>query len=186
MIADSDIPIVWEDPQLSWDRPNASNMSRIVQRFLKTVCSFLILLDNDQVPYNDLVDIVKADKDVVSCPTVTRKNGLHEWMAYRFESNAYEWNLNGYKSIDLDALEDPPDFLEVDTIGGGCLIIKRRVLTEIKDPFVDVFNQYGVRIRGCDLEFGRKVKEHGFGLYVTPKKRCEHYKCLGVSRYAGM
>lgn len=179
MIMASDLPFVFEDPQITRGQPASDVRCRIVKRYLHTSCGFLIMIDNDESPFHDLVDIVKANKDVVGCPAITKQNGILQWQAY----SAYEKEGKGYKSTDLDALVDPPDFLERDAVGSGCIIIKRRVLEGMKAPFVDVFNKDGERVRGYDLNFCRRVKEAGFKIFTTPKKRCEHFKCIGLSGF---
>jgi GT2 family glycosyltransferase len=174
MIMTSEIPVLWEDPQLSRGQPLASNYCSIVKRFLKTSCGHLLMIDNDEAPFCDLIELVLADKDIISCPARIMLKGKLRWSAYTKVKG-------GYKPVDLDALVDPPDFLAADAVGSGCIIIKRAVLEEIKPPFVDVFDADGIRTTGQDLEFCRRALEAGFEVFTTPKKRCEHFKCIGIS-----
>jgi len=171
----SDLKFVFEDPQITRGQPASSLRNEIVKRFLQTSCGFLIMLDYDEVPFHDLVDLVHADKDIISCPSLTKKNGKLLWKAYEKDGKLY-------KSIDLDKLIDPPDFMPVDGIHSGCIIIKRRVLEDMKSPFQDVFDDDGIRTKGYDLEFCRRAIEAGFKVYTTPKKRCGHFKCVELSQ----
>ena len=178
MLSTSDLKFVFEDPQITRGQPASSVRNEIKKRFLQTSCEFLIMLDYDEVPFHDLVDLVEADKDIISCPSLTKKNGKLLWKAYNRVGDRY-------KSIDLDKLVNPPDFMAVDGIHSGCIIIKRRVLEDMKAPFQDVFDDDGVRIKGYDLEFCRRAIEKGFEVYTTPKKRCGHFKCVELTTIKG-
>ena len=116
MAKTSELPIRFEDPKETRGHPAAAVRCALVKRYLRSKCDYLIMLDNDQVPYNDLIDIViameKEGMAVVSCPAQTKQKGKMRWMAY----SAYDKKEGGYVSTDLDSLKDPPDFLERDAV----------------------------------------------------------------------
>jgi len=184
MIRTSKLKFVIEDPQITRGYPLGDVRCRIVKRFRQTSCRFLVMIDNDEVPFHDLSEIIEAmasndEIDIVDCPALTKQNGILQWHAW----SVYEKDgKKGYKSIDLDALIDPPDFLRADVVGGGCMIIKRHVLEDerMKAPFVNVLDENGEVILGEDFSFCIKAGEAGYKIFTTPKKRCEHFKCVGI------
>lgn len=168
--------LLFEDPRLAQEKPTSNNRNKAHQRYLKTKCDFLMMLDADITPINhNPAELALADEDIIGCPYRTRnKAGELLWGVYK--------RINGiYRNVDIDKIKDSPDLFAVDAVVTGCIIIKRRVLEKIKVPFEDIFDENGERIRGHDIEFCRKAKEAGFEVYTTPKRRCEHFKCVGVS-----
>jgi len=184
MIGSSKLKFVVEDPQITRGMPLGNVRCKIVKRFLRTSCRVLVMIDNDEAPFSDLSEIIEAmgdEMDIVGCPSLTKQDGLLKWHAW----SAYEEKdgKQGYKSVNLDALIDPPDFLSVDVIGGGCMIIKRRVLEDerMKAPFIEVIDKdTGEIVLTEDFDFCIKAKEAGYKIFTTPKKRCEHFKCVGI------
>lgn len=163
-----------EDPKITQGYPISSNRNMIKKRFMGTDCSFLMMFDCDNAPFGDPAELVLADKDIVGCPCRTR-NGKGELVW-----TAYEKIGNGYVNIDLDKLENPPDFMPVDAVGAGFILIKRCVLASMKVPFVDSFDEHGEWKLGEDISFCEKAIEAGFKVYTTPKMKCEHFKCDGL------
>lgn len=169
------VKLVLETLGLTWDKPIASNRNRIVQRFLKTDCDFLMMIDDDVVPFFNIAEMVFYNKDIVGAPTRRRKAERIEWVAYKKNPVG-----EGYYSIDLDRVDPNADLIKVDAIGTGCILIKRAVLEKVKCPFVDIFDDNGVRIRGMDLNFCDKAIEAGFEVFVSPKRICEHFRDVGL------
>ncbi|GAG55050.1 unnamed protein product, partial [marine sediment metagenome] len=145
------------------------------QRFLKTDCDFLMMVDDDVVPMFNIAEMVFWDVDIVGSPTRRRKERRLEWVAYSKNPSG-----EGYYSVDLDKVDPNVDLLKVDAIGTGCILIKRKVLETVKAPFVDIFDENGVRIRGMDLNFCVKAKEAGFKVFVSPKRISEHFRDMGL------
>lgn len=57
--------------------------------------------------------------------------------------------------------------------GDGCLLIHRRVMEVIPDPWWE----YGETIRGAvdhDMVFSRKVRDHGFSIFLDPRVMIGH------------
>jgi 2-polyprenyl-3-methyl-5-hydroxy-6-metoxy-1,4-benzoquinol methylase len=63
------------------------------------------------------------------------------------------------------------DLIECDGVGGGCLLIHRRVLEAIKDPW---FKCNEGAPAGEDFDFCRKVQAAGFKIFVDPGVICGH------------
>ena len=174
MMATKEVYVGLENPVKTWDIPRASNCNRVRKRFLETDYDFLLLIDQDKVPIGNPAELVFADEDVIGCPYLTRlRNGKVVWSAYK-----YIQERDSYNPIDIEALENAEDLVAVDAVGGGCMLIKRYVLKDI--IFEDIFNEEGIRTRGQDIEFCRMVKQEGFDVYTTPKRKCENFKITGI------
>lgn len=169
------VHLVLETLGLTWDKPISSNRNRIVQRFLKSDCDFLMMIDDDVVPFFNVGELISYDVDVIGAPTRRRKEQRLEWVVYSRNPSG-----EGYYAVDLDKIDPNVDLLGVDAIGTGCILIKRKVLETVKHPFEDIFDKDGVRIRGMDLNFCDKAKAAGFKIFVSPKKICEHFRDVGL------
>lgn len=63
------------------------------------------------------------------------------------------------------------DLIECDGVGGGCLLVHRRVFEAIKDPWFECAK--GTQA-GEDFDFCRKVQTAGFKIYADPGVLCGH------------
>lgn len=166
-----------ENPSISWGIPITQNRNRIVQRFLETDADFLLMFDDDVIPFFNPAEAVSFNKDVVGLPTRRRSGQRLEWVVYQKHPTLE----NRYAAIDLDKVRGDADLLKVDGIGTGALLIKRKVLETVKAPFMDIFDEEtGLRILGQDLNFCQKVIKAGFEVFACPKMICEHIKDHGL------
>lgn len=63
------------------------------------------------------------------------------------------------------------DLIECDGVGGGCLLIHRRVLEAIKEPWFECAKG---TVAGEDFDFCRKVQTAGFKIFADPGVLCGH------------
>ena len=68
----------------------------------------------------------------------------------------------------------------IDSGGTGCIMIARRVLEAVQQPFKGVYDDYGVRVTGQDIEFCRRVKELGFEIWTHWDYPCHHFKTIDL------
>lgn len=140
--------------------PASSTRNRIAKLFLaEQDADYLVMLDDDQAPTCNILDYIEHDLDVIGFP---------------------------YPSIRINAPDpipwypSPPDpdggIREVEFVGGGCLIIARRVLEAIPRPFEDYFDADGVFSEGEDLSFCRRVREAGFTIHLVSDRPLLHIK----------
>ncbi len=165
-----------ENPAVSWGIPITQNRNKIVKRFLDTNADFLLTFDDDVIPLFNPAEAVFYDKDVLGLPTRRRSGQKLEWVIYAKHPTLE----NKYASIDLDKVKTDADLLQVDGIGTGAILIKRKVLEMVKHPFEDLFDEDGIRKLGQDLNFCKKVIKAGFKIFVAPKMICEHVKDHGL------
>jgi len=161
---------------LTWANPICSNRAKIMMRFLthEPRQDFLLTLDDDVVPYFNPAHFVFANKDVIGFPALVRSTGQQIcWTAYTKHAE-----LDGYVAVDLAKVDNKFDLLKVDTVGTGCILIKRDVLERLKHkkPFAVPFDKYGQSRFGTDFAFCRKASVAGFEIYTAPNHLCEHFK----------
>jgi len=171
------VKVIWENPSKTWANPISSNRNKIVKRFLETDCDYLLMIDDDVVPLFNPCELVFVNRDIVGAPALVRSSGqIFNWTAYIPHSDGV-----GYSAIDLDSIDDFLDILEVAIVGTGCILIKRKVLENIKAPFHSEFDEDGIQTYGTDFAFCRRATKAGFKIYTTVHKRCEHFKEVGYS-----
>ena len=66
--------------------------------------------------------------------------------------------------------------------GTGVMLIRRRVLEHpaFRAPFVDEFNEWGIRVEGHDLAFCRRARESGFKVVSVLQRPASHYKTIDL------
>ena len=149
----------------------------IVKRFLATDCTHLLMIDDDVVPLFNPCDLVFIDRDVVGAPALVRSEGqTMVWTAYSAHSSGA-----GYSAIDIDSVDDMFDVIEVAIVGTGCIMVKREVLENVKQPFHSMFDDDGIQTYGTDFAFCKRATDAGYKVFTTTHRRCEHFKELGLS-----
>lgn len=176
----SEVKIMMEPMHLTWGHPISSNRNSIVKRFLGTDADFLLMMDNDVIPLSNPAEMVFADKDIIGFPAKVRQshNSIN-WTAYMVNPQAKE-SGEAYIFIDLDSVDDKIEVLEVDAVGTGAILIKRKVLEALQAPFNCEYDKDGVTSFGTDFAFCRKAKQNGFKVYTAPQRFCEHIKTIGL------
>lgn len=148
--------------------PTYSNRNTCVKYFLeKTKYSHLLFIDSDTVPFDNPLKMVKHNVDVVG--------GVYPmWRIDHFEWLAMEKQPNGlYKTVPADKRKG---LVEVDGLGAGCLLIKRKVLENLEAPFKDKIGKDGRREIGHDYYFCERVKKKGYKIYADWDILCDHIK----------
>ncbi len=170
------VELVWERPSATWSEPICSNRAHIVNRFLKTDCDYLLMIDDDVIPLHNPVELVYADKDIIGSPAKVRQdNQSLNWAAYVKAKGKEEYYPTDFGTVSSDV-----DLLKVDIVGTGCILIKRRVLEKIKAPFLVEFREDGTNKYGTDFAFCRRAAVAGYDVYTTPQRVCEHIKEFGL------
>ena len=152
------------------------NRNTIVQDFLKTDCQWLIMMDHDNPPLNNPLDLIKFNKDIMCLPTMMWRgiDGAdgNEGLAF----NVYRKVKGGWATFVYDGKNK---LFSADRVGTGCILIKRRVLNKMKDqaPFLsDVDKKTGMRVLGEDIMFSDKARKLGYKIWGHWDYVCSHYK----------
>lgn len=158
------------------DRPIANNRNKIVLKFLEGDWDYLLMLDDDTVPHRSPLDLIDADKDIIGYPYPQWNEGDIYWLAM-------DQDGDGYKPI-------PPErrhgLQQVDAIGTGCILIKRKVLEEVRAPFMRKWSEDGIAELGLDFYFCQKAKDAGFEVWCDWRAPCSHFKTLDLIEVLGL
>lgn len=161
-------------------KPISHNRNQIVKDFMVGDFDFLLMIDDDQAPIgDDPLELVRLNKAIVGLPTPI-------YNEVKNPDNPIAWNVgrdSEQGNWDLIQLEDV-GLVEVDAVGTGIMLIARRVLEHpaMRAPFMDKFDEDGIRIQGLDFLFCRRAREAGFKVYVHTKYLSEHFVELPVLR----
>ena len=166
---------------------------------------WLLTVDDDIVPPLDILDMIKYGKDVVQAPAVVLVNGMFEWVGKRYhnQQSIYDQTferffhmLNGHDLVPVTLTQNLPDgkkgadyntmvpvpkpyprgLYPVDTIGTGCLLVRRCVIETLGvarhrteyDELVNMKNTH-------DGVFSECVHDAGIEMWCDTGRRCEHW-----------
>src|SRR4030042_4316137 len=131
-------------------KPISNNRNTIVQKFLSTECEYLMMVDDDIIPPPNILRLVDFDKDIITPLMFTKQRGeLLPIFLTRKPDGIY----------DVDDYLNKTGLCECDATGTGCIIIKRKVLEDLKYPFRNKYDIDGVKTLGLDLNFCQRAKE---------------------------
>lgn len=144
--------------------PLENNQHHIIRDFLDGGENYWLSIDSDTTPIQNPLDLVALDKDVVGLPYpiwhYTDEPGERPiyWAAYDYVEAAA-----AYKE------HEPKDGLQrVDAIGGGCMIIARRVFEHpsmMNGAFARTVNGDGTVEKGNDIAFCERARAAGFEIW---------------------
>jgi len=164
-------------------RPYENNLHHIVNQFMNEDHDFWLNIDSDNPPYNNPLDLVELDLDVVGLPTPV----LHIVEGNK-ERPVYE---NCYKYVEqADAYTEWPEkdgLQRVDALGTGCVLYNRRVFEDPemrKAPFQRLYNEDGTVERGNDIAFSERARARGFLLFAHYDYRCMHFSNVELHEVA--
>lgn len=150
--------------------PVAKARNRLVEKFLATEDTHLLMLDADTVPPPDGVKkLVDADRDIISGMTpVIQENEIF--------SNV--WIDGKQLALNDVAFKDPNGLIHAQGVGASFILIHRKVFEKLEAPyFYDLWSKEGQYISE-DIEFCNRAKEAGFDILVHAGVRCRHFKSV--------
>jgi len=166
------------EPTIFYSKQTGVDVNRnvISKQFLQGGYKFLLMIDDDNPPLKNPLDMIEKNKDVVVFPTLMYKGdaGKIAFNVFRKTPIGWETMVNNGKS----------KMVKVDRAGAGCILIKRRVLEKIKCPFKTIVNPEGIRILGEDMDFSDKVWSNGFEIWANWDYCCSHYKTVDLMSVA--
>ena len=147
------------------------NRNLLVDTFLKTDCEWILFLDADTAPPLGLVDMTKNGKGICS-------GVYHVWMDQNLVPLLMKRTGSKYDVIDK---EPESHLVEVDGIGGGSLLIHRRVFAKLKKPyFLDIYSTTGFRVLGNDYYFCEKAQKAGYKIWVDLRYCSKHFNNIDL------
>jgi GT2 family glycosyltransferase len=157
------------------DVPGESNRNRICKKVVEEGYDYVLMIDNDNPPISNPLDLIDLRKDVIALPTPTAKNGELIWVVGKEFDDGIKCYLLNNKQEGLE---------EVDAVGSGCLLLSRKVLEEVKAPFMREWNDDGVAVTGQDFAFCKRAKKAGFKIYAHWDYVCSHFKEIDLLGFA--
>lgn len=153
-------------------KPSERNRNLAVQSMLEGGFDYLLTIDHDVVPKANPLDLIELDLDVV-CFAVPQWNMTDpKFPIYFVAMDAVEGGYREHKT--QEGLQ------EIDAAGSGCLLIARRVLEQVKAPFVREWNDDGIDTCGLDFAFSKKAKSLGFKVWCHYDFVADHFKELSL------
>lgn len=155
--------------------------NRICHKFLLSDADYLIMIDDDIVPPPQILEMARHDKDVIGalCYAYMPDRGYY--------SVAYEKDAPPAAGASLSLMGIGRDIehtgvREVELVGGGCMMIHRRVLEGIGDPFFRMEMDETVQwiTASEDFSFCRKARKAGFRIWLDTGMPCRHIKSLDM------
>lgn len=144
--------------------PLENNQHHIIKDFIAGGEDYWLSIDSDTAPIKNPLDLVALDKDIIGLPYpiwhYTEKSGERPiyWGAYDYVEAE-----DAYKE------HEPKDGLQcVDAIGGGCMLIARRVFEHPamqKGAFARTTYKDGTVQKGNDIAFCERAREAGFEIW---------------------
>lgn len=155
------------------EKPISYNRNKIVKDFLESGHDYLLMIDGDNVPPINILDMVEHEKEIVG--------GLcFAYMKDAIIPLVLKKNENGsYTTMRIDGSEG---LIECDAVGSGCMMIKREVLEEIKAPFLNEYDEDGIKVTGLDIAFCRRAKEKGFKVWCDLNQPISHITMIDLKK----
>jgi len=172
-----------ENPQRSWGHPIGSNRCKIQKRFLQSDADYLLMMDDDIIPYFNPGEFCFADKDIIGFPAkVKQSERALNWVVYQKHPE-----VEGFGPVDFSRLDSKYDLYDLGEgiVGTGCIMVARRVLEKIPGAFKEVIDDEGIPKWGTDFAFCRRAYEAGFKIWAAPNHVCEHIKEVGLLDITG-
>ena len=147
-------------------KPHDHCRNVIVNEFLKTDCQWLLMVDSDVVPPDNVLDMVHNGVGVCSAHVSTCVNGEVIPVGMTKDKNGYHHNFK----------HSTPCLHKVDAVGTGCILISRDILEQMGKPYFQFVYKDGILINGEDFDFSERVGE----VYFDSRYKCRHYTTISV------
>jgi len=163
--------------------------NRAVEWFLESDADWLCMIDNDTVPPDDFIPRVLdftrncAQADIVPLPYYIRPrvnvDGLLLCTGLRHPTEPNTYTL---------PFQIPHEWREIDVGGGGCMFIRRGVLTKMEKPWFripETARLEHLQTGACeDFDFCTRAQAAGFHLFTHGGLECAHLHTVDVSAVA--
>ncbi len=135
----------------------------LTKKFLESDADYLLMIDDDNPPTRNVLDLLKEGKEIVIFPTPI------------FYNKKIMWNIELGEHKQLSGLQ------QIKSGGTGCILIKRSVFEKLEpNPFDTKVDSYGVTTEGQDIRFCRLAREVGIKIWTDWSYPCDHYKTVNL------
>jgi len=152
-------------------KPISYNRNLICKRFLETDFDYLLMIDGDCVPTENLLNLADYDKDIIGGTCFGFINNMIVPFCMKQRTD-YKYDV-----IDTDLNNG---VVEVDAIGSGVMMIARRVLENIPYPFRNEYDPEGIKTKGLDFNFCRRAKELGYKVWCDTDMLVSHWTTVDL------
>lgn len=170
---------LWKDPRYLvkiamsvMSPPLENHHNSVMAEILETDIDWWLILDDDTAPHKNPLDLIELDKDIIGIPYPIYNHGdkyghdLH-LTAFRYNGERYS---QYFPRVGLQ---------QVDAVGGGCLLVSRRVVDHAdmqKGAWLRKYHPNGTVRVGNDIAFCERAREAGFEIWAHFDYPCEHLK----------
>jgi hypothetical protein len=146
--------------------------NQIVAAFLQSDAQFLLMIDDDMIPPDDLLEMAAYDCDIVGALYYAWNIGSGPFVAAYWEESDGQYARPKPGYIENTGLR------EITLVGGGCIMIHRRVLEAIPVPWFSFETDAAGQkiITPEDFLICRKAISHGFKVFLDTDRVCGHIK----------
>lgn len=154
-------------------RPMDRSRAAIARHFLDGQADWLVMIDSDNPPMNNLFDLIAFDKDIMGCPTPVCEYRSDEltpifWNTWNISTEGFAERIPKDKRVGL---------MRVSFIGLGCTVIRRKVIETLGlGAFVDERDEHGISRNADDEHFYKQCTAHAFEFWVHWDYCCRHFK----------
>ena len=162
-----------------FERPIDHNRNLAIKNFLEGDGDFLLFMDSDNPPVKNplaLIEVMESEGvDIMALPTPIPWGKGGDWALGR--PNMYFNCMDSTPSGENWTEHHPQKGLqEIDAAGTGCMIIRRKVLEDVRPAFIRRWTDEGLVDKGSDFYFCQRAKESGFKVCAHYDYHCSHYK----------
>jgi GT2 family glycosyltransferase len=151
--------------------------NNICEMFMESGSEYLLMIDDDVVPPANLLDMARHEKDVIGglYYAFTPIKGIFS-VAYRILEDGSS------ECFDIGSRIEHQGLKAADLVGGGCMMIRRRVLDAVEKPFFKIVtDEAATRLVDTeDFYFCRKAAKAGFSIYLDTDMPCGHVKQMDL------
>lgn len=152
-------------------KPSENARNHCVQLMLNGGYDYLLTIDHDTIPLSNPIDLIELGLDVVGFAVPQWNTSDPAYPIYFVGMDRVAGGYNEHK--ERDGLQ------EVDAVGSGCLLMSRKVLECVSEPFVRKWRD-GFAVTGLDFYFCEKAKEQGFKVYCHYNYIADHIKEISL------
>jgi len=152
-------------------KPITHNRNTIVKRFLETGMDYLLMIDSDNIPPANILDLADYDKDIIGGLCFAFMKELIIPLCLK---------LNKEQRYDLMDITDNQGLVECDAIGSGVMMIKKEVLENIPFPFRNEYDPEGIKTKGLDVNFCKRAKEKGYTVWCHTDMKIAHWSTIDL------
>jgi len=148
-------------------QPTDTVRNFIVDRFLETECDWLLFIDDDMIPPNDLLNMLQEAEE----------NNYYIFSPINLIHQENQVKNNIFGAI----VEVNENLIQVGSCGCGCVFIHRKVFEAMEQPYFQfVIGDYGELKVSENINFTNKASEAGFYCFIDKRYKTNHLKKIGL------